>query len=212
MNVTANVDCKTIVFGKLKKGIDTHMMSMYVRLTDNGDHIEPEKLMIQVNDVSFDNVGSRGNYMDVTTKNPALYELVKNVESHTLTQLKENKDQWFGKPDIDDVFLESGLSSTAVKDSKFRLRVMDDVKIYDGEKTEKSFSDLKANTRCHLIIQLVGVWFTPGRWGVTWKVMQVKLKDKRTGVYDYKKYLFSDNDSDDDRDEDLNALKVPPTW
>lgn len=201
----SNVPLDKIVFGKLKKGIDTYMIPTYIRESSDSPS---EKLSVQLNDMTFDKGGFENEYIDVCSKDERAYEMIKKVETYVLNELKSKRTTWFGNQDIDDVFLESGMTSTAIKDSKFRLRVMDDVQIYDANREVKTTNEVTPNTPCHLIIQMAGIWFTPGRWGVTWKVIQVKLKHQRVSASKPKQCMFSDDE--DDNDEDLSVLKVPP--
>jgi hypothetical protein len=200
-----NVPYDQIVFGKLKKGIDTYMMPTYVKDVES----IPQKLLVQANNMCFDTGEFGRDYVDVHSNDDGLHEMIKTMEAHVLNELKMNREAWFGKQDIDDVFLESGMTSTALKNSKFRFRVMDDVQIYDANRESKELSAITSAQPCHLILQMVGIWFTPSRWGVTWKVMQIKLKHQRQ-LKKLRDCMFSNDDQDDDHDEDLNVLKVPP--
>jgi len=202
----SNVPHEQIVFGKLKKGIDTYMMPTYVQEVDS----TPQKLFVQTNDMCFKTEDFNREYVDVNSKDEHLFEMIKTIETHVLSELKTNRVAWFGKKDMDDVFLESGMTSTVVKDSTFRFRMMDDAQVYDAAQRElKGFDAIQPGQACHLIIQMVGVWFTPSRWGVTWKIVQVKLKRQRM-IEKHRDCMFSDDEHDDEHDEDLNVLKVPP--
>ena len=87
---------------------------------------------------------------------------------------------------------------------------MDDVQVYDGTKRPIKLNNIKKGDVFKCIIQLTGLWFTPSRWGITWKVMQIKSTAGQVNVDKYKDYMFKDDDGEE-IDEDDSVLTVPPS-
>lgn len=62
----------------------------------------------------------------------------------------------------------------------FRLSAFDDARFYDVQGNEHaSPPDIKG---CHCLIELGGAWVTGAKWGVRWKVLEVKEAAGVSGV------------------------------
>lgn len=206
-----DVPYEHIHFGKLRKGIDTYMMSTYLQASSD---TLPEKLFVQTDKVilhssPYNDKNELENYIEMVTEDSSLETMIKKVESHVLDVLKTNIDVWFTNKDIDDTFLESGLTSSVLKGNRFRFRIMEDVQIYGSNRETKSLEDLKKGSVIKSIIQMSGLWFTASRWGVTWKVNQIKMN--QSNIKKLRECMFPDDEDHDEYDEDVNVLKVPPS-
>ncbi len=68
---------------------------------------------------------------------------------------------------------KDGLSlSTAVYGSNFRVLLFSDTLVFD-EQGVLSADGMSAKS-CVMLLELSGAWTSPGRWGLRWKVAQVK--------------------------------------
>lgn len=207
---TSDLPTDRIVFGKLKKGHDTYMMPTFYsddKNTLSKMFVQTPKMILHSEPITAGNVQP---FVTFNSEDPSITSMLKSVEDFVLQQLKLNKDEWFVNKGIDDVFLENGLTSTVLKSNVYRFRLMDDVQVYDGAKNPMKVDDVKKGDVFKCIIQLTGLWFTPSRWGVTWKVMQMKLPSRTKTIDKYNQYMFNDEDADDFDDDDY-ALTVPPT-
>jgi|TARA_B110000261_G_scaffold94194_1_gene106802 hypothetical protein len=202
-----NIPYEKLVFGKLKKGVDTYMMSTY--LSENN---ALSKLCVQTPKLSLHSDLMVGDdiqpFVTYTSEDPSIAFFIKSTEDYVLTELKRNKEEWFVNKGIDDVFLENGLTSSVMKNNVYRFRIMKDVQVYDSSKSVVDISGIKKGVSSKCIIQMTGLWFTPSRWGVTWKVIQMKLQSKSPRI-ENREYMFTDDDNEDFNEDD-SALTVPP--
>ena len=205
---TNDVPTEKIVFGKLKKGLDTYTMSTYYS-DENGSlskmFVQTPKMVLHSDPVT---TGVVQPFVTFTSEDTTISGMLKSVEDYVLQELKLNKDDWFVNKGIDDLFLENGLTSTVLKNQVYRFRLMEDAQVYDGTKTPVQLKDVTKGDVFKCIVQLTGLWFTPSRWGVTWKVMQMKSPSRKQTV-EYKEYMFDDEDCEEFDDDDY-ALTVPP--
>ena len=131
-----------------------------------------------------------------------------NVDEKILMKIKENKTKWFEGKSIEDSFFEIGQifsvrSETESGTSKIKLRVPTDTIIYNSNKEEVDAKSISIDSEMSAILQLVGIWFTKTRWGLTWKTIQLKEHKKKREIV--KTYLF-----DDVEDDDLEDILDPP--
>jgi hypothetical protein len=206
---TTDVPADKIVFGKLKKGHDTYMMSTYYsddQQTLSKIFVQTPKMVLTTEPITVDGVQS---FVTFSSEDASIREMLTSIEDTVLQQLKLHKDTWFVNKGIDDLFLENGLTSTVLKNNVFRFRLMDDVQVYDGTKRPIKLNNIKKGDVFKCIIQLTGLWFTPSRWGITWKVMQIKSTAGQVNVDKYKDYMFKDDG--EEIDEDDSVLTVPPS-
>ena len=66
--------------------------------------------------------------------------------------------------------------------------------IFDNAKKKIPLSKLKCNSNVQVILELVGIYFIPKRFGVSWKVVQIRTLPKT----DLTKYSFDDFDDCED--------------
>jgi hypothetical protein len=203
-----NIPYDKLVFGKLKKGIDTYMMSIY--LSENNVLsklcVQTPKIVLHSDLMTGDDIQP---FVSYTSEEQSISHFIKSTEDFVLGELKRNKEEWFVNKGIDDVFLENGLTSSVMKNNIYRFRIMKDVQVYDGDKTQIDINDVKKGMTSKCIVQMTGLWFTPSRWGVTWKVIQMKLQSKPTSVNRNREYMFTDDDHEEFNEDD-SALTVPP--
>lgn len=112
--------------------------------------------------------------------------------------LKKNKDV-FDNKEIDDNFLEVGQrpSFQSIKKSdKFNLKLQPskDLTIFNGKKENIDPDNLIKDTRFDCIVQLYGAWFANSKYGIIWKLSQVKIKERHA----IQKCMFADDETEDD--------------
>ena len=133
---------------------------------------------------------------------------VGEIDMNVLSKIKEKKDEWFEGKGIEDSFFEVGQNFSIKPDgekgtSKLKLRISKDTTVYNSNKEEVSLSDVALDTEVSCILQLMGIWFTKSRWGLTWQTVQIRTHSKKREVV--KTYMFSDVD-----DDDIDILDPPP--
>lgn len=160
------------------------------------------KVLVQTPKLVFTNMPSEGyvtTHCDADTWN----DCIKQVDDFMMDTIKKNCTEWFGENHgMDDTFFEVGRTPSLMRNDTFKLRYNKDVTLYDCDKNELSVDELNLERPIKCIVQLVGLWFTKTRWGVSWKVVQGKVYKPKT-----KKshgYLFPDDPADIEDDEDLH--------
>eukprot|EP00854_Cymbomonas_tetramitiformis_P025122 gene25122-30659_t len=129
------------------------------------------------------------------------------MDENILSIIKEKKEEWFQGQNIEDAFLDVGQTHSIklMKDSsKIKLRVPKDTIAYNSKKEQIELNGVPIDSEVTCILQLVGMWFTKTRWGVTWKTVQVKTHEKKKEPL--RVYMFADEEVEDDEE----ILYPPP--
>jgi len=199
-----NIPYDDVMFGRLKRGLDHHYMGTYVKKNDSQSnlYVQTPKMYIasNVEDATF---------LQFTSEQDDVKEAISKMESYVLDYLKENKETLFLNKGIDDVFLEAGHTSSILKDNRIRFRMSTDTNIFNNAKEALDSTQLKKGNLVKSIVQMVGLWFTANRWGITWKLNQIKLETERN-VNKFHQYMFDDQDEEDIEDENNHLLTPPP--
>jgi hypothetical protein len=122
-------------------------------------------------------------------------EFTSDFEDAMLKAAKEKKGEWFPGKEISDEWLDSAFHSgfKQVKKSNdvvMRLRISKDIHVYTSDREETELGDIKDGSTIALIILMDGLWFTKSRFGLTWKVVQAKIKKEKAPS---RKYMFDDD-------------------
>jgi hypothetical protein len=190
-------DSKYYFFANSTDGKNVYLQTPKINLCDN------------INS-NIDNV----QYIDFLTSNETFIEMMRELDQDIIKHIKHNKDDWFKGKIIEDSFLEHAqtlslkLKPKSNTDYSMKFRVMKDVRLYDNDKNEMSIADFTQSSNVKCILQFVGVWFTANRWGVSWKVMQMK-KGKEQHVT--QTYLFTE-DEDDIEEDEHESICPPPGY
>jgi hypothetical protein len=131
---------------------------------------------------------------------PQLKDFITDCDDHMLAFCKDNKETWFNSTDISDSYLDNAMfpSFKQVKKTDscvIKLRTSSVMNIFDSSKEEIDIDNITEDSKVSIIVQLAGLWFTKTRFGLTWKIKQIKLhneKPKSAG-----KYLFEDAEDED---------------
>ena len=138
---------------------------------------------------------------------------LKKVDSFALKYMIENKTTWFPQKSIDDSTFTIGqiCSLQPNEDNKTRyvgkFRVEEDIQTYK-EKEIVGDADILKGQKVKCIIQLIGLWFSSRTWGLSWKIIQLKMIEgkKKKEV----KYMFDDTEEVQEDTENVNLI-VPPS-
>ena len=154
-----------------------------------------------------DDDGSPVSFIEMKTLDESFIEKIKDIDNLILEYVKIHKEEWFKGKEITDAFLEMGQVNTQKENKEnkkefiIQFKTSNETTHYDAEKQRIQVTDMKKGQELYVIGQLVGIWFTSTRWGITWKVLQTKNEKM------YKKvemdYLFEEEDDDSEIDEDI---------
>lgn len=136
-------------------------------------------------------------------KNSQAWFKKKKISEEVVTalyapQIKVSRDKETGEPN--NKYPPTFKVKVPYKDERFTCSVYDNKK----NKVEDNISDiLGKGCRVQCLIQCVGLWFAGGKYGCSWKIVQVKVNPSKsiTG------YSFVDDSDDEDEDDNANKLK-----
>jgi hypothetical protein len=98
---------------------------------------------------------------------------VRKVEAAVLDACLANKAAWFRK-DLDDDVLRAGFKSFLRPNGTLKLKVPEDVAVFDADKTLVAPGDVPAGTQVRAIIELAKVSFGKTEFGAMWRLVQVR--------------------------------------
>ena len=191
------IDYTQIEFGKPKKGNDG---KYFIQTTMNDEDIlfQLKKLKCKSGiDSTFD--------VEITQE--ANIDLIREAEDQMLALAKDNKDDWFPDQEITDDYLDNAFMSFVKPIRKssnmnFRMRTSSRISVYNVAKEEIDVEDVEEGKEVSCITHMSGIWFTKSRFGVVWKVYQIKLCAEKKG----KEMCLFDDVDDLECDEMDNAF------
>lgn len=161
-------------------------------------------------------------------EDPTLKRFYDNLEAFDKKMISEamkNSLAWFGKKKISEEVV-SALYAPGIKVSKdketgepnnkypptFKVKVpfkddQFDCGVYDNKKNkiQDNIGDLLTKgCRVQCLIQCVGLWFAGGKFGCSWKIVQVKVNPSKS----ISGYSFIDDSDDEEEDDNSNKLKA----
>ena len=195
----SSVDFSKVVFSKPIKGSDgKYFVASQVRDDDESPSYE---LMIQFGTkVSLTNgLGDQENSKvhtstDLRLASEQYIEFIKEADDHMLSMCKLYKLDWFPNQDLTDSYLENAFmpSMKSIKKSSehlLKVRPSGQLQVYNSERDSLDPLELDKTSKISTILALSGLWFTKTRFGITWKLQQVKVAVPKRPV---KEYLFDD--------------------
>tara|TARA_Y100000389_G_C17355550_1_gene460879 strand:- start:223 stop:903 length:681 start_codon:yes stop_codon:yes gene_type:complete len=209
-------------FGKPIKGDGFY--SMYVTTKDNEDNItnlffQSPKMTVQSDfeviseDESEINVdeeereykGRVAEYADLSCDNEEYINAINTLDESFMQAIKTNAEEWFPGKGIDETFLEVGQAKNLRKSNTVKFKITRDTEGFNDKKESIDLRSIKTSQKVRAMIELVGLWFTSNRWGVMWKLAQIKTCEKTKNIS--RGYLFPD---DEEVDTNNNILTPPP--
>ena len=130
----------------------------------------------------------------------SMKEFVSECDDHMLAFCKDNKKIWFHSEDISDSYLDNAImpSFKSIKKSDsciMKFRTSQVMSVFDSSKEEITKEEVVENSKVSLIVQLAGLWFTKTRFGLTWKLKQIKINNEKPKSIG--EYLFEDGEDDE---------------
>ena len=127
-----------------------------------------------------------------------LVEFLIDLEEGMIKRAKEDKDIWFPEKGLTDEYLDDSFQSTIkmakkTKDATIKLRTSKDMVAYDSKKEEVTLDNIVQDTTIGVIMAMDGVWFSKNKFGLTLKVVQVRIKKEKES----RKCMFDENDEEE---------------
>ena len=198
-------------FGKPIKGDGFY--SMYVTTKDNNDNVtnlcfQSPKMIVQsdfeLSETEENKESHVAEYVDLSCDNEDYINVINTLDDVFMQAIKTNAETWFPGKGIDETFLEVGQVKNLRKSNSVKFKVTRDTEGFNDEKDAIDLRSIKRSQKVRALIELVGLWFTSNRWGVMWKIAQIKTCDKTKNIS--RGYLFPD----DEEVETNNILTPPP--
>ena len=201
------IDINSLEFGAPKKNANHYSIHVSATGTDRILIQSPKFELVANLDTASD------SYIDMVCKCPEFLCALKAVDQTMIDVIKSKRDEWFPNKTIDDTCVEVGQVPSVILKNVVRLRVNKNIDIFESkskEKTETTTLDAGTMTKC--ILHLNGIWFTATRWGLTWSIVQMKTYPAEVKKKVYKGYMFPDEESDHERDneDDIDTEPAPP--
>lgn len=137
----------------------------------------------------------------INFKVPEGADLFSKVDQELLAQAKTDKVAWFGKElsdeTITNAFQESvtdGVLGANLASVKGQIVTT----VFDSTKTVVDRQDVKADTKCDVLLELSGLWFLKKSFGPIWRVVQIRLRTGAQRTPPPTEYMFTDDPEDDD--------------
>lgn len=130
-----------------------------------------------------------------------------NVDRAVVFYVKQHREELFpARKELDDSHIDSRFSSslTPTNDEAKKLlkcRTFMDMKVYSYDREEIPFQLTEEQRTCDAIIRLKGVWFTKHRFGATWELYQLRVRQEENPKimgYKFRDEDIFDEESDDD--------------
>lgn len=192
---------KKFVFGKLSKIDDRYFMPMAFK---ENDDVESEPILIQINKahtlgnlVSEDGLVKNFDF----SVNSKTKDILSDFDDQILALTKDHSEEWFpGKSEqltasfFDNAIFNSFRSIKNQKTYKFSARTTRNINVFNSQHEELEPSDVTDDINVNTIVQAYGIWFTKTRFGITWRIHQIKVNTPKKPTTEC---LFEDEDNED---------------
>lgn len=194
-----------VTFGNPIKGSDNkYFVAAYLK--NDESQSQSEEIICQFGPrlTAKSSLDAKSTSLECVFDESTMKDFLSDCDDHMLGFCKDNKESWFNSTEISDSYLDNAImpSFKAIKKSdtfSIKFRTSQQMSIFDNSKEEIDISQITEDSKISVIAQFAGLWFTKTRFGLTWKIKQIKLhndKPKSCG-----KYLFQDA-----IDEDLDNV------
>ena len=125
--------------------------------------------------------------LEVCTANEDVIDFIGECDDHILAYARDNKGKWFtndtesqeiSDTHVNDSFMPS--IKQVKKQHVFKIRTSKHIEVFDSSKNAKELTSVTENSKISVIVQLSGLWFTKSRFGITWKVKQIKIHEPKS--------------------------------
>lgn len=173
----------------------------YMTLTQNKE--SPESIYIQTPKIILASNIDKSKFVDVKMTNQEYKNNIQHLDDTLMNILKENKEEWFSGKCLTTEFIDTGYLPSLKRNNEWKMNLcLDNLSVYDDNRNSLDVTDLNIGDSMRCIVQLSGMWFTNTRWGMSWKLIQIKKYNNKISKKDY---MFPD-----DLDHDVTDLIEPP--
>lgn len=133
-----------------------------------------------------------------------IIDFIRECDDNAVAFCKDHKEEWFEEEEISDTYIDQAFMPS-IKEMKkqkgcygMKMRISREMDVFNGKRENVDKETIKKDAKVSTIVQMAGLWFTKTRFGITWKVIQVKLnedKDKKIG-----KSMFFEEENEHDID------------
>lgn len=197
-DIANNVNFDNVAYGTLKSTKDQKfVLPMFIKVDNDLSPIFLNLRKLQSSSNLIEN-GQTCKSIDCLI-NQNVKDTLMFYDESILEFMKKHKEKIFSEnTEIDNKFLEEGIrqSFTALRNSlKFNLKLQPskDLTIFNSKKESIDIDLLVKDTNFDCIVQLFGTWFASSKFGIIWKLSQVKLNEK----HPIQQCMFSDDGDDD---------------
>jgi hypothetical protein len=191
-------DFSNVEFGTPIKGNDgKYFVSAFVK-----EEMQSNEIICQFGPrlQTKNSLSSESTSLECIFADNQLKDFITDCDDHMLAFCKDNKEAWFNSTDISDSYLDNAMfpSFKQVKKTDsyvIKLRTSSVMNIFDSSKEEIDITSITEDSKVSVIVQFAGLWFTKTRFGLTWKIKQIKLHNEKPRSSG--KYLFEDAPDED---------------
>lgn len=194
----SKADPNEIILSSPKKTKENYFINGSITVDD-----KPQEFLVQLKGNIYVKSVENGK-LSLNINEKDINEFIVRTENTLLSKCKEQKEEWF--PDkgftdasLDDAFLSS-FKPLGNDNIVFKPILSKSVCVYNNLKESINVEELEENSNVGLILCVAGLWFTKTRFGVTWKVKQIKVKTLTKMI---KKCMIEDSDDEEDIDENI---------
>lgn len=190
-------NCTKIVFEKMRK-LEDQRYFVPAMFKENDGSV-PEPIIIQLNrNITTNDLETEEGLASVLDclVNDDVKEIITDFDDSILARVKDNSESWFPGKEFGESYFENAVlysvkSNKKDKKNKFSVKTTKNIKVYSSTHESLKTTDVVKDSNVNVIIQLYGVWFTQSRFGITWRLHQVKVNTPTKQTYDC---LFKNDD------------------
>jgi hypothetical protein len=189
--------CEKITFDTMRKLEDNRYFVPTMFKEDEGSISEP--IIIQLNrnitNNALENEEGTASVLECILSND-MKDIINELDDCILARVKDQSHEWFPNKEFGENYFENAIlysvkTNKKDKKNKLSIKTTNNIKVYDSSHDALTYSDVTKDTNVNIIIQLYGVWFTQSRFGITWRLHQVKINTATKQTYDC---LFQNED------------------
>ena len=190
------IDMNNYFYSKPKKGNDNRYV-VTAGYKEESSEVQP--LLVQIlKTTTKEEINPEGTVEIDISQNS---EIFKEIEEQIIEVSKSKKDEWFEGKELPDAYFDQAFlpaMKTVKRTSSLKCKIAKGCQVYNSSKEEIDFEELKKNKSLSFIIQVSGIWFSKSRFGVIWKIVQIKTN---TGKAILKtNYMFEEEEEIDASD------------
>lgn len=210
--------------GGSKLFVQTPVMSLPYGVNDNSKFADVDK---KVDEKKFDLTLSFGG-MDTNPKLETFFNKLKELEEKVISDAFDQRMSWFKNNYGNNKEILASMFTPIIKHDKdkqtgnitnkypptLKVKIPYNAKedkfefdAYDMDNNEVNFSTILENLKggkAQLIIQLNGIWFAGGMYGLSWKIVSGKFQQNNLNKIAFVVDSDAEDNADDDEEDDIS--------